>query len=214
MCKYFQYERRQRGFRNLFIFGCDWLKQDLHGHGHRVLLCFGFSILPRSLFHWTEWITQTLCKPSAHTVAAQSFLTSSLFSHSIIHCLFIHCSSHSLLPPPSPPPPSHCVAWRGGFIPRWQIQWWHWYRWSNAFSQESPSLFLFSWLSKKKKILSSDSRCQRAGVGTNKEKRKHQSSLLQSFIDKDKIMAAPWHTCLWLVCVLLINAFWYIDKRM
>lgn len=43
-----------------------------------------------------------------HTVAAQSFLTSRLFSHSIAPHLFIHCSSHSLLPPPPPTnPPTH-----------------------------------------------------------------------------------------------------------
>lgn len=34
------------------------------------------------------------------TVAAQSFLTSRLFSHSITPHLFIQCSSHSLLPTP------------------------------------------------------------------------------------------------------------------
>lgn len=50
-------------------------------------------------FHYSTELNDSL-RLMKHTVAAQSFLTFCLFSHSITPHLFIHYSSHSLLPPP------------------------------------------------------------------------------------------------------------------
>lgn len=46
-----------------------------------------------------------------HTVAAQSFLTSRLFSHSITLHPFIHYSSHSLLPAPCTTAAAAALLW-------------------------------------------------------------------------------------------------------
>lgn len=113
--------------------------------------CLGMGI-EFVFFHRTEWITQTSCKPNTHTVAAQSSLTSSLFSNSVIHCVFIHCSSHSLLPPPPPTHHHHRrrpIVWPGEGVS------YHGGRYNGGIdtgdpmrSARSRSLFLFSWLSK------------------------------------------------------------------
>lgn len=52
-----------------------------------------------NLIHYSTELNDSR-RLTKHTVAAQSFLTSRLFSHSITLHPFIHYSSHSLLPAP------------------------------------------------------------------------------------------------------------------
>lgn len=97
------------------------------------VFCFVFFSLPK---------VNESCKlyETARTVAAQSSLTSSLFRYPFAVFYFIVAVTACCHPPPFPPPRPHCVAWRGSFIPWWQIQWWHWHRWSDALSLDSPVL--------------------------------------------------------------------------
>lgn len=165
----------------------DW-KQHLHRHGYRV--CF-FPLNPRSLFP-PNWMNHANFMKS-HTVAAQSSLTSRLFSHFIIHCLFIHCSSRSLLPTP----PHHCrrpIVWPGEGVS------YHGGRYNGGIDTGDPMrsarslrpcFFFHGWVKHPQERFQVNTH---AGVGTDKEKRKSQSSLLQPFRQRQS-MAAPWQAC-------------------
>lgn len=109
----------------------EW-KQHLHGHGYRV--CLFFPLNPR---YYSAKLNESR-KPhkKTHTVAAQSSLASFFFklgtlSFTVFPFIVVVTACCQ---PPLPLLLPLCVAWRGGFIPRLQIQWWHWHRWSEVFS--------------------------------------------------------------------------------
>lgn len=157
--------------------------------------CLGMGI-EFVFFHRTEWITQTSCKPNTHTVAAQSSLTSSLFSNSVIHCVFIHCSSHSLLPPPHPHTTTTAAAPLCGLargfhttVADTMV----------ALTQVircvqpgvAPCFSFHGWVKHPQERFQVNAR---AGVGTDKEKIQRQSSPLQPFRQRQS-RAAPWQAC-------------------
>lgn len=147
-----------------------------------------------NLIHYSTELNDSL-RLMKQTVAAQSFLTSRLFSHSITPHLFIYYSSHNLLPPP-------CTTTAAAAAPLWGL--------SCGFQNQMPDtmvtltqvirspvplLFIDSW-----NIL--DTRCLQvktcAGVSSVKERRKCFSKNTIN-IDKDPA-SSPWraghHVCL------------------
>lgn len=123
-----------------------------------------------NLIHYFMQLNDSL-RLMKHTVATQSFPTSRLFSHSITPHLFIHYSSHSLLPPP----------WTTAAAPLWGLSCWFQNQMPDTIVTLtqvilSPALFLF--IDSRNTL---DTRCLQvkacAGVSSVKERRKCRSKI-------------------------------------
>lgn len=152
LCHTPSYYLTQRQFRKTFL--CSMLHKRVElkeKHGKSTYFLYNKTLEEFRRMFVEDWKLhlrhcQLLQLNHAGQERNKALLTLSLFSHSIIHCLFIHCSSHSLLPTPSERSLlPHCVA--GGekvFLVEAAETMADWHRWSDAFSREYPSLFIFT----------------------------------------------------------------------
>lgn len=198
-------EYKKSSERCLSLDMTDW-KQHLQRHDYGV--CFFHSA---QLIIHPNWMNHANFMNTQHSHCSRTKPSDISFIQPLYHSLFsfIVAVTACCQPPSPPPPPPHCVAWRGGFIPRWQIQWWHWHRWSDAFSQESPSLFLFSWLSKTSSgVIPGEYPC-RCWHGQRKEEASVKSSpALQTKTKLGCTLTSLTWRCLGFVCCTVYQCVW------